>query len=137
MSRNKEKRILTELQRRFLDELSDPRHGGDLRKAMNAAGYGPQTPTSQVYSSLSEEIVEVAQKLVASMAMKSVFALEGIIDQKGGGMGGSNIIKAATTLLDRAGVNKKDESITLDVGQGIVILPAKTSQVIVDEAPVE
>lgn len=123
---------LTEKEALFLDHLSDPSLNGNIREAMNRAGYSSSTSINQIIKQLSNEITEVARHMIAGTAVKSVLALEGIIDSKGGGMNGSNIIKAAGTLLDRAGLHKKEESINLDVGKGVVILPAKTIQVIED-----
>lgn len=131
---NKTKRILTEKEQSFLDHLSDPANKGDIKQCMILAGYSSNSSSTQIVNQLHEEIIEVASKLISSQAVKSVFALSDIIDSKGGGMGGSNIIKAASTLLDRAGLHKKEESVTLDVGKGIVILPAKTKESIPDEA---
>lgn len=130
---NKTKRILTEKEQSFLDHLSNPENKGDIKRCMTLAGYSPNSSSTQIVSQLHEEIIEVASKLISSQAVKSVFALSDIIDSKGGGMGGSNIIKAASTLLDRAGLHKKEESVTLDVGKGIVILPAKSQETIPDE----
>lgn len=129
-ARKEQTRELTEMQRSFLDHLFSEECRGNVRKAMDAAGYSKTTPTSVVISSLSDEISELAQRVVATESGQAVFALFDIL-QNPNSLGASNKLKAAREILDRAGVTKKSDDLSVKIPQGgIVILPAKQAPVI-------
>lgn len=119
-------RELTDLQKKFLDVLMSDEARGDIRKAMRIAGYSDSTPTSLILSSLSDEIISVAKKVLASSSTQAVFATLDVLESPGA-LGAANKLKAAQILLDRAGVaQEKEESVNLKVPSGgLIILPAK------------
>lgn len=131
----KKKKELTELQQKFLDVVMDDVHKGNIREAMRTAGYSETAPTSVVIKALSEELIEIARQTVAANAPKAVFATLGVLDN-GAELGAANKLKAAQSILDRAGVKSKDDSedINLKVPSGgLIILPAKEVERDVDE----
>ena len=122
----KEPKGLTEKQQSFLDALFSEQAKGDLRVALKLSGYAENTPVGQVLSSeeLAEAVVKRAKDFIAQNSAKASFALlDGIITPAAIGM--QNKLKAATEILNRAGVKEQTADIKLEVGQGIVILPAK------------
>lgn len=120
-----EKRELTELQAKFLDALRDKDNKGDLRRCMTLAGYSENIPVSYIVKSLSEEIVDVTYQLIAAESTKAAIAIVGVLDSPSG-LDRKNTLEAAKQILDRAGVVKKEkQSLELQVGSGLVILPAK------------
>jgi len=135
MSSDKKKREYTELQQKFLDCVLDDNHKGDIRKAMMTAGYSPTMPTSAVIKSLSEELIELAKNVVAANSIKAVFSTLDILDNPAS-LGASNKLKAAQTILDRAGIKKEEsQDINLKVPQGgLVILPAKEVEAEIETA---
>lgn len=123
MSKEKKKQ-LTELQVRFLDVLFEEAQG-DLSRAKELAGYSPNTSVSEIVASLSDEIAERALKSLAGGAAEAFFGLLSVL-RSPNQLGASNKLKAASQILDRAGIVKKTETIDLKVPEtGIVILPAK------------
>lgn len=118
---------LTEMQESFLSFLFGEAEG-NVRQAMELAGYSRTTKPSDVLPSLSDEISSRAAKHLSAASARAVFSLISVLDsphQNGAG----NRIKAASQILDRAGIVKKAEEINLKIPeQGIVILPAKSGQ---------
>lgn len=118
-----EKKQYTELQQRFLDALcGDAR--GDIRTAMNIAGYSPQTKISEVVGPLKEEIVERASLMLAMNAPKATFSMLNVLDDPGQ-MGARNAVSAASQILDRAGLVKKEQVEVKGPVGGIFVLPPK------------
>lgn len=120
------KKELTELQKNFLDALFSDEAKGNLTRAKEIAGYSPNTRAAQVVEELYEEIIELTKKYLAMNAPKAHFAMEDILfnpAQKAA----MTKLKAATEILNRAGVKEKDGGdIKLQIpASGIVILPPK------------
>lgn len=118
------KKDLTELQNSFLAHLFDPEISGDIRKAMNAAGYSSNTSIKEVTEPLKEHIIDAAQ---SHLALNAVTAAIGLTDTiiSPNTLGAGNKIKAAESVLDRIGITKKDSD-GMKVPQGaIVFLPPK------------
>lgn len=115
----------TDLQRAFLDALFDPVHKGNIRKAMNAAGYSSNTLVSEVINALRDEIVDASKAILALHAPAASHQLGDILvdpDKLGAG----NIIKAANSILDRIVSKPEDGSLTVKTeGDAYIILPAK------------
>ena len=122
---NKKEKVLTEKQRLFLSALGNEAKG-DIRTAMTMAGYSENTRPDDVLKNISDEIMEVANKLLVNNSVKAVTKLVGVLDNPAN-PGNKDVIAAAKELLDRAGLFKKDS------GQGgtnikadtVFILPAK------------
>lgn len=119
------KRELTEQQEAFLAYFSGEAKG-NVRLAMDLAGYAKTTPTTYITNLLHEEMVEAANKIMASSAVKAALAIVGVVDDPAT-LNAKALIEAAKQVLDRAGVMKKsDADVNLKIPQGgLIILPAK------------
>jgi hypothetical protein len=117
---------LTNLQKNFLDALAGPAKG-NLRDAMRIAGYSDNTRLQEVVVNLRQEIIDIAEQLLALNAVKAVHGLSDVIDTPGR-LGASNIVNAAKEILDRVGINKKtDGAQTVIKADNVVILPPKST----------
>ena len=101
---NPEKEI-TDKQAAFLEALLGEARG-NIRAAMDIAGYSKMTKTSEVVSSLREEITERAGLMLAMNAPKAAFGIVDVLDDPSA-MGARNSISAAREVLDRTGLVKK------------------------------
>lgn len=113
---------LTEKEQYFLDILFDV-HKGNIRKAMDAAGFRKDVPTSTVRIKLKREIKELAEAFLASITAKAVLSIDDVLDDPTA-MGANTVLKAAKEVLDRSGVvapEQKQEQII----KNIIILPEK------------
>ena len=118
----------TDMEVAFLNALSSKECNGNIRMAMRTAGYSDTTTVGVIMGQLKEEIIEVAQNLLASYSIKAVLALEDTLDNSAQ-LGAANKIKAAKELLDRAGLVKPETDINLKIPEtGIIILPAKAKR---------
>lgn len=117
---------LTDLQKRFLDELFKPENKGEWRKAMKAAGYTSLSRYMDLVKSLRQEIIEMAETYVALNAPKAAMETVGVLE-KPTSLGARNTIAAAKEIMDRAGLVKIDKTkIEVDTSKGMLfILPAK------------
>ena len=117
----------TEKQLKFLDELTDPENAGNIRRAMELAGYHKSTSITSVVSVLKDEIIERTKLLLALNAPKATSRLVNVLDDPTM-LGAKNVVSASKEILDRVGVSKPAsiEINTTDTG-GIFILPPKTS----------
>jgi len=118
-----DKKENTAMQEAFLEALvTDAR--GDIRAAMNAAGYSAQTRLGEVVGPLRDQIVDRASMVLAMNAPKATYSMVDVLNDPGA-MGARNAVAAATQILDRAGLVKKElVEISGPVG-GIFILPPK------------
>ena len=96
---------LTEKQAAFLETLLGEARG-NIRAAMDIAGYSKMTKTSEVVSWLREEIMERAGLMLAMNAPKAAFGTVDVLDDPSA-MGARNSISAAREVLDRTGLVKK------------------------------
>lgn len=118
------KRELNEQQQKFLDALAHEAKG-NIKHALSIAGYA-ETSQSNIVSSLKDEIVEVATKILAKSApMASQKLVEILMSDDPIPQVGAKL-QAAQTLLDRVGVAKRDKlDVTHTAASGIFILPNK------------
>lgn len=117
------KKVYTEQQEMFLSALIPCK--GNIRQAMTIAGYSEGTPERYIINLLHEEIVEIANKLLAGNAIKAASSLSEVLDEPEK-LGNANKINAAKEILDRSGVIKKtSDEVKVSVGGGLLILPAK------------
>lgn len=118
------KRELNEQQQKFLDALAHEAKG-NIKQALAIAGYA-ETSQSNIVSSLKDEIVEVATKILAKSApMASQKLVEILMSDDPIPQVGAKL-QAAQTLLDRVGVAKRDKlDVTHTATSGIFILPNK------------
>jgi hypothetical protein len=118
-----ETKKLTEKQEAFLEALCGEAKG-NIRGAMSLAGYSENTKISEVVNPLKDEIVERSSLLLAMNAPKATFSMVDVLDDPGQ-MGARNAVSAATQILDRTGLVKKEQiQVTTDTG-GLFILPPK------------
>lgn len=123
----KSNRKLTEKQENFLEFLLETQ--GDIAKAAELAGYSGNT--NQVIKSLKQEIVDLAQNILAKEAPKAAFKLVEVMTSDKPMPNINAKLQAAQTLLDRVGVTKQDKvEVNHNVSGGIFILPEKESIII-------
>lgn len=131
----KPKRVLTEQQIAFLGYLGDEARG-NIRMAMDLAGYAKTTTVKYIVDTLHEEILDVSNKLLAGSTAKAVHNLLNLLDQPGT-PNAKIILEATKSVLDRAGVAKKAEDVNLKVPEGgLIILPAKQKEETTDDPTV-
>ena len=119
----KKKKELTELQLAFLEHLYGDAKG-DFKVAMALAGYSPNTRVSDIIKTLREEIAEAAMNVLTLNAPKAAFEMVDVMSDPTKG-GASIALNAAKEILNRTGVNAKEDSTINVSGGGIFILPAK------------
>ena len=114
----------TEKQSAFLEALMGECRG-NVRKAMDVAGYSKGTGVSEVTGPLKEEIIEQASMMLAMNAPKAAFGIVDVLDDPSA-MGARNSISAAREILDRSGLVKKEQVEVTSTGGGMFILPPKS-----------
>lgn len=121
------KKVLNEQQQRVLDLLMDPEYKGNIRKAMQAAGYSDTYPVSDFLKGVKDEVIELVRNILAVNGPRAAFELIGVFDNPSA-TANKNVLLAAKEILDRVGVVKPntDQNIDLKVPSGgLFILPAK------------
>ena len=116
---------LTDKQAAFLEALLGEARG-NIRLAMDIAGYAKNTKTTEVVGPLKEEITERAGMMLAMNAPKAAFGIVDVLDDPSA-MGARNSISAAREILDRTGLVKKEQVEVSGNSGGIFILPPKTA----------
>tara|TARA_Y100001937_G_scaffold123006_1_gene185182 strand:- start:10161 stop:10568 length:408 start_codon:yes stop_codon:yes gene_type:complete len=116
------KRNLTEKQQSFLNNLIETR--GNLKLSAELAGYAGNH--YQVINSLKQEIVQLAETVLAREAPKAAFKLVEVMESETA-MPQANVkLQAAQTILDRVGVSKTERlQVDQNITGGIFILPEK------------
>lgn len=122
----------TEKQSAFLEALLGEARG-NIRAAMDIAGYSRMTKTSEVVGPLREEITDRAGLMLAMNAPKAVFGIVDVLDDPSS-LGARNSISAAREILDRTGLVKKEQVEVSGNSGGIFILPPKTAN---DDFPLD
>ena len=98
---------------------------GNIRAAMDIAGYSKSTKSSEVVGPLKDDIVERASMMLALNAPKAAFGIVDVLDDPSA-LGARNAISAAREVLDRSGIVKKEQvEVTTNTG-GLFVLPPKT-----------
>ena len=118
-----EPRKYTEKQSAFLDALMSEAKG-NIRKAMDIAGYEKTATSTHVVSSLRNEIIDRASMVLALNSTKAAFGLVDVLDDPTS-MGARNSISAASQVLDRVGIVKKEQVEVKNTGGALFILPPK------------
>ena len=116
---------LTDKQAAFLEALLGEARG-NIRAAMDIAGYSKTTATTEVVGPLKEEITERAGMMLAINAPKAAFGIIDVLDDPSA-LGARNAISAAREVLDRTGLVKKEQVEVSGNSGGIFILPPKTA----------
>lgn len=119
------KKELTTMETAFIEALFRPEVKGNIRLAMQAAGYSDNISTTQLIKQLRTEIVEACQLYIAANGPGAIITnLSIMLD--GNQPGAANRLKAAQSILDRAGLVKPEGDINLKIPEsGLIILPAK------------
>ena len=118
-------KTLTPKQEDFLEALLGEARG-NIRAAMDMAGYSKSTKTTEVVGPVKEEITERAGMMLAMNAPKAAFGIVDVLDDPSA-MGARNSISAAREILDRTGLVKKEQVEVSGNSGGIFILPPKTA----------
>ena len=113
----------TEKQSAFLEALMGEARG-NIRKAMDLAGYSKGTNQGEVTGPLREEIIERASMMLAMNAPKAAHGLIDVLNDPTA-LGARNAINAAREVLDRTGLIKKEKIEVTNNGGGMFILPPK------------
>jgi hypothetical protein len=98
---------------------------GNIRAAMNLAGYSDTTSISAVVGPLRSEINDRASLMLAMNAPKAAFSMRDVLDDPSA-MGARNSIAAAAQILDRTGLVKKEQVEVKNTGGAMFILPPKS-----------
>ena len=80
---------------------------GNIRAAVDSAGYSKMTKTSEVVSSLREEITKRAGQMLTMNASKAEFGIVDVLDDPSS-LGAHNAISTAREVLDRTDLVKKE-----------------------------
>ena len=123
-----EAKTYSEKQLAFLEALLGEARG-NVRKAMDVAGYAKTTKSGEVVKNLREEIIDRASLMLAINAPKAAFGIIDVLDDPGA-MGARNSIAAAREILDRTGLVKKEQVEVSSTSGGIFILPPKSVDVV-------
>jgi alpha-mannosidase len=117
------KKKITERQEAFLEALCGEARG-DIRAAMRIAGYSDATKIAEAVAPIRDEIVERASMMIAMNAPKATFSMVDVLNDPSA-MGARNAVSAASQILDRAGLVKKEQVEVKGPEGGIFILPPK------------
>lgn len=117
---------LTEKQEAFLEALTGEAKG-DIRTAMRIAGYSDNVKVHEVVNPLREHIIERTTLMLATNAPKAAYGLVNVLNDPSS-MGARNAVSAATQLLDRVGVVKKEQIEIETKGNAMFILPPKSKE---------
>ena len=123
--KQKDKKELTEKQKKFLDALVGEAQGNH-RKAMEIAGYSPNTTITDVVKNIKEEVIERASMVLALNAPAAAFGVVNVLNDPTT-MGARNAISAAKEIMDRTGLIKKEQVEVKATDGGLFVLPPKGS----------
>lgn len=125
----------TEKQIAFLEAMAGPAKG-HISSAIKMAGYGEGISSRDVVPSLQEELIQIAEHILATHAPQAAFGITGVLDDPTA-LGAKNAVMAAKEVLDRVGVVKKEKMEVTTDGGGIFILPPKKEDSLDDDADEE
>jgi hypothetical protein len=117
-------REYTEMQTKFLDAMSDPDNRGDVRACMDIAGYSKAYRPSALVKELKDELLNMAQTMLAGSAVKTTMSLTGLIDDPIN-PAARTIIAAADAILDRVGIVKTERVEVEARVHNIALLPTR------------
>lgn len=120
---------LTLRERTFLDVLFDV-CGGDIRAAMDEAGYHHSVSTNSVSKALGRQIRERSKEYLISQTARAAITLSGVLSDPTR-PGNDSVIKAAKEILDRGGVFK-EEAVQVTEIRNMYILPPKEIEALDD-----
>ena len=110
----------------FIDALLSEEAMGDLRTAMQMAGYSEKTKVAYMAKELRKEIREATETLLAMYAPKAAFALTSLLDNPDT-FNARHIISASKEILDRTGLGAKAQmEVEVNAHNPVFILPPKS-----------
>lgn len=115
-------RQLTDRQKKFLEVLFDEA-GGDIVTAKKLAGYSENTPTTEIVTSLKEEILDATHMYMARNAPRAAMSMVGALSDPTE-LGIRDKMAAAKELLDRTGL-VKTEKMQVEAKGGVMLMPPK------------
>ena len=119
-------RTYSEKQLAFLESMAGDAQG-NIGKAIRMAGYGDSVSARDVVPYLQDELIAIAEHILAYNAPKAAFGMAGVLDDPTA-LDAKNSVAAAKEVLDRVGIVKKEKlEVSSEDGNGIFILPAKRS----------
>lgn len=113
---------LTLKDRAFLSALAGEA-GGDVRKAMDLAGFPKDMPIYTITKRLKKQIQDISKDFLGAHTLKASIDLVGVLRDPTA-LGAKNVIAASKEILDRGGVNK-EETLNVTTEKNMFILPAK------------
>ena len=109
-------------QQKFLDVLFQEAKG-NIRAAMNLAGYSKNTRLKEVTVPLADEIALATKNYLALSAPAAAFAMNDVINNPTN-LGNKDRMAAAKDLMDRAGLKATDK-VEVSAPNPLFILPPK------------
>lgn len=116
-------RTYTAQQDAFLAALEGEANG-NIREAMNIAGYSKNVRQSDIVNSLKDEILEIAKTKLAGGSIKAVDELLNLLSNPQS-LSARTTIAAVREILDRTGIVKQEQVTVSTDGGGVFILPPK------------
>jgi len=121
------KKELTERQATLIDALMG-KAKGDIRKAMEIAGYSPSTTVREAIKPIREEVKDAAEMVISMNAPKAALGIIGVLDDPSA-LGARNAVSAAKEVLDRSGIVKKEQvEVTAPKGAMFILPPKKDDE---------
>ena len=119
-------RKYTEKQLAFLEAIAGEAKG-HIGQAIKLAGYG-QISHRDVVPQLQDELIAIAEHILAYNAPKAAFGMVGVLDDPTA-LGAKNSVIAAKEILDRIGIVRKEKvELSAESCSGIFILPPKRKE---------
>ena len=117
---------MTSKQERFLEALVSVEAKGDVRTAMDLAGYSKTTKTAYLARELSTQIREATEMLLALYAPKAAMALTSMLEKDAEfDLNTRHVLAAAKEVLDRTGFGIRQKIDVEVVHPAMFILPPK------------
>jgi hypothetical protein len=117
---------MTSKQERFLEALVSVEAKGDVRTAMDLAGYSKTTKTAYLARELSTQIREATEMLLALYAPKAAMALTSMLEKDAEfDLNTRHVLAAAKEVLDRTGFGVRQKIDVEVVQASMFILPPK------------
>lgn len=121
------KNELTDKQQLFLDTLFNEELNPDMcpKIARDVAGYVDNVSVTSIISGIKASLQDDMQSFFLSNSPAAAKKIISIMSDKNPSPNSDRVLSAASQILDRAGVSKKDkQEVELKLPDGIVILPA-------------
>lgn len=115
----------TDKQKKLIELLQQPEYAKNPREAMRLAGYSDKSPINVIIRGIKQELLEIAE---SNLSLHVLGCVDAIIDVRDNPdqKGAKAKLEASSTVLDRAGVIKKDKlEIEHRAASGVLIIPAK------------